>query len=214
MGGVTTKRGRPKDEALTCRRREELLAAAARVFARQGYPGTDVQQIADACGMAKGTIYLYFPSKESLFIGAVERAMQRLREAVRAAHMAIADPIEKLRAAVKAYFEFFQQHPDHAELMIIERAEYRDRKTPSYHQLRESASAEWKPVYEGLIRDGRFRDIPVDRIYRVVGDLVCGMMFTNHFTGRSRTPEEQARDVMDILLNGVLSEKERRKQST
>jgi AcrR family transcriptional regulator len=48
-------------------RKKSILAAAATVFAKHGYQRTTVDQIADAAGIAKGSIYLYFQSKEDLF---------------------------------------------------------------------------------------------------------------------------------------------------
>ena len=56
--------GRPKDEGLQARRTEEILAAAARLFARLGYTDTDTQALADELQVGKGTLYRYFPSKE------------------------------------------------------------------------------------------------------------------------------------------------------
>ena len=64
------------------RRQEEILDVAARVFAERGFPGTDVQEIADELEVGKGTIYRYFPTKRKLFLAAVDRAMRRLREEV------------------------------------------------------------------------------------------------------------------------------------
>ena len=59
--------GRPKDESLQERRREEILDAAASLFAQHGYRSTDMEYVAAALGIAKGTIYRYFTSKEELF---------------------------------------------------------------------------------------------------------------------------------------------------
>ncbi len=171
-----------------------------------------MQDVANASRVAKGTLYLYFPSKEKLFLATVDRAMLRLRDSVRAAYTDVSDPLERLTVAIRAYLEFFRDHPDHAELLIIERAEYRDRKTPTYLEHRRANSAEWEAVYAGLIREGRLRDIPVGRILRVVSDLVYGTMFTNHFTGQQRSPAEQAEDVIDVVLNGILAH--RRAEST
>ena len=61
-------------------RREQILDAAAEVFAQHGYRNTDVQFVADALQVGKGTVYRYFPSKEALFLAAVDRGMRRLTE--------------------------------------------------------------------------------------------------------------------------------------
>src|SRR5262245_58878166 len=113
--------GRPRDEGLAERRREQLLAAAATVFARRGYADADVQEVADACGVSKGTVYTYFPSKEELFLAAVDGVMRRMGEAVRAAFANVSDPLDRLAVAIRAYLTYFRDHPDHAELLIIER---------------------------------------------------------------------------------------------
>jgi len=63
-----------------------------------------------------------------------------------------------------------------------------------------------------LIREGRVRDIPVDRILDVLGNLMYGTMFTNFFTGPNKSFEEQARDIVDITFFGILSRKEQRRQ--
>ena len=78
----TRKPGRPVDRGLRARRREEILDAAAKLFARHGYPETDTQVLADLLGVGKGTIYRYFPSKHALFLAAADRVMRRLREVV------------------------------------------------------------------------------------------------------------------------------------
>jgi len=57
-------------------RREEILAAARRVFAKRGFGGTTIADIADEAGIALGTIYLYFPSKQEVFVALNEEFNQ------------------------------------------------------------------------------------------------------------------------------------------
>jgi AcrR family transcriptional regulator len=212
MPAVARRRGRPQDKELVTQRKEQILAAAAKVFARHGYPDTEVQAVADAIDVGKGTIYRYFPSKERLFLATVDRAMSKLREHVQTASASKTDPLDRVTAAIQAYLEYFQTHPEHAELLIIERAEYRDRKTPTYLAHCRANAESWETVYVGLIRDGRIRDIPVQRIMTVVSDLMYGTMFTNHFSGQERPFWEQARDVIDIVFHGLLTTAEKKRQ--
>src|SRR5262245_46053742 len=145
------KRGRPVDEASRARKREEILATAAVVFAKRGYQGTDVQAVADACRVAKGTLYLYFANKEALFPAAADQGMTRLRGFVDAAVAGIADPLEMIGAAIRAYLRFFQEHPEQVELLIQERAEFRDRKKSTYFEHREAGRARWHAVLRDLV---------------------------------------------------------------
>src|SRR5262252_186099 len=90
------KRGRPKVEGLAERRREEILAAATRIFARLGYPGTDLQIVADRLGVGKGTVYRYFPSKEALFLAAADRGMTLLKGRIDAEAERAKAPLDKI----------------------------------------------------------------------------------------------------------------------
>jgi AcrR family transcriptional regulator len=206
------RRGRPRVEELQERRREEILDAAARVFAARGYPGTEVQVVADELGVGKGTIYRYFPSKEELFLAAADRGMKRLSEAVERAGAATADPLDRMEACIRTYLAFFKEHPEHVELLIQERAEFRDRQKPTYFAHKETNSGPWEETFRALIKQGRVRDVPVPRILEVLGDLVYGTMFTNYFSGRHRPLEEQARDILDIVFHGILTPAERRRR--
>ena len=130
--------GRPKDEALQRRRCEAILAEAATLFAKHGFTATDVQWIADALKISKGTVYRYFPTKEKLFLSAVERGIGRMQEHIEAARRGMTDKIEEIRAGVVAYLQFFKKNPELVELFIQERAEFRTRHQPLYFQHRAS----------------------------------------------------------------------------
>jgi AcrR family transcriptional regulator len=209
MSERATRRGPRKDPERAERRREEILDAAAVVFARDGYQDADLQEVADALKLAKGTLYLYFASKEELFLAAVDRGMRLLHKFVLGAYAGVADPLDRLTTAIRAYLEFFKVHREHAELLIQERATFRDRKAATYFEHKRTNAGEWQETFADLIRDGRVRDVPVDRIMDVVSDLVYGTMFTNHFSGRHKPLDAQARDIIDVVFFGILTRAER-----
>lgn len=201
--------GRPPDAELPERRRAEILDAATAVFSRQGFAAADVQEIADKTGVGKGTVYRYFPSKEELFLAAVDHGMRNLKMAVDAAVATAKQPLERIAEGVHAYLTFFEEHPEIVELLIHERAHFRDRKTPTYYVHREASIGPWQDLFRELIRTGTVRELPVEQIIEVISDLLYGTMFTNHFTGRKKSPERQCEDVLDILFRGLLTETKR-----
>ena len=207
------QRGRPLDALSRMQRRDEILAAAARVFARYGYAGTEMQAVADETGIAKGTLYLYYKSKEQLFLDAVDRGVLRMKEFIHTAADQVDDPLERIETAIVAYMKYFADHPEQVELWVIERAVFRDRQTPAYFRHREAGIEVWHDLLRRLIEKGRLRDIPISRIDDVLCDLLYGVMMTNHFSGRTRPPEQQARDVIDIAFHGILSDRERRRRA-
>ncbi len=182
-------------------RREEILRAAIEHFADVGYPSADVAQIAESAGCAKGTVYLYYKSKEELFSAAVEFAMSGLIAATcQGAHV---DPIEGLERAVRGYLAYFDANPRFIELLMQERAVFRDRRRPTYFEYREANRERWREQFRRLIAEGRMREIPPDRAVDVIGDLLYGTIFTNYFAGRRKPLADQAGDILDVLFHGL-----------
>src|SRR3981081_2533981 len=85
-------------------KRERILAAAERIFARHGFFAARVSEIAKEAGVADGTIYLYFKSKDDLLISWFEHRMKHVNDVLRAA---IADhpPRAQLRALIQTYLQ-------------------------------------------------------------------------------------------------------------
>ena len=67
----------------------------------------------------------------------------------------------------------------------------------------------WRKLYCRLIAEGRVRDMPVESITDVVGNLIYGTMFTNFFAGQKKPVEQQAQDILDIIFQGILTDRER-----
>jgi AcrR family transcriptional regulator len=203
------RRGRPSDDALRHRRCEEILDAAARLFAQRGYAAANTQELADFLEVGKGTIYRYFPTKEELFLASVDRLVHRLIEAIDTAVAEVADPLDHIAAAITTYLRFAAEHPEFAELLVQERAQFKDRRPSTYFAYREQAAEGRHEYLRSLIQQGRVRDIDVERLFEVLGDVVYGTMIANYFTGRNRDPETQAADILEIVFHGILTDSER-----
>jgi AcrR family transcriptional regulator len=204
--------GRPASSALRSRRREEILEAAAKLFAKHGYAEANTQTLADVLGVGKGTIYRYFPTKQELFLAAVERLLGQLERAVDQCMEQVDDPMEGMGRAIRAYLAFFAEHPEFVELLIQERAQFNDHHEPRYFARRDASAERWRELLRGLIVEGRIRDVPVERVMDVLGDLLYGTMFTNYFISRNRSPDEQAADILDIALHGIYTDSERQRR--
>src|SRR5262245_57690137 len=209
MKTITKKAGRPIDQQLWTQRREEILGAAAALFAEHGYAETDTQLLADSLGVGKGTLYRYFPSKRALFLAVADAVMHKMSERVDAAVAPVADPLASIVEGSKACLAFFAEHPEFVELLIQERAQFKDRKKPTYFEHRERRIGRWRDMFRRLIAAGRVRPIPVERITEVFSNLVYGTMFTNYFAGPSKSYEAQTQDILDIVFRGILSDSER-----
>lgn len=198
------------DSDRRAQRRQTIIETAARLFADQGYTACEMERIASELQIAKGTLYLYFPGKQELFFACVDWGMQQLQLAIKAGAASSDKPFERIAQGIRAYLAFFDANPHYAELLIQERAIFKDRKRPTYFEYRDANRGPWRQLYLDLMADGRMRsDLPVERILDGIGNLLYGTMFTNHFIGRSVTLDEQYQALLEIIFRGILSEGER-----
>lgn len=209
-----TKRGRPKNEVLLAQRREDILAFATEVFSQYGYQRTDVQLIADGLVLGKGTIYRYFSTKEELFLATVDRGMAALSKHINDSVCGLIDPIAKLATAMKAFLGYFDAHPELVELLIQERAEFRDRENPTFRQHREKNIGPWHALLENLMEDGRVRKMPAELITSVISDALYGKIFTTYYNSKKRSFQSQSDEVLTIVFAGILTERERSNLNT
>lgn len=99
--------------------RARLLESAAAAFARNGLEGANVNAISLAAGLAKGTVYNYFPSKEALFSAVVQDACQRaVADAGRAGGKGSIE--QRLRALVAADVAWARDHESFARVLVGE----------------------------------------------------------------------------------------------
>src|ERR1700719_395301 len=91
-------------------RRLAILGAARKVFARQGYADTVVDDIAIQAGIGKGTLYLYFPSKEQIYLAALLDDARELDRLTREAIAAAPAWQGKVRAYMDVRLRYFDTH--------------------------------------------------------------------------------------------------------
>lgn len=194
--------GRPPDPDKRSERRKAILAQAVIHFARDGFTRTDVSAIAEAAGCSKGTVYNYFENKQALFRDAVDHVMDGLVEAT-------SDPKDEgtvggFGRVIEAFLRYFDENPAYIELLIQERAAFKDRTKPTYLEYCDTHREEHKGFFEKLSGEGVFRQLPADRLFDIISDMLYGTIFTNYFAKRKTCLEQQANDITDLLLKGLL----------
>ncbi|MEU2063307.1 TetR/AcrR family transcriptional regulator [Streptomyces sp. NPDC013455] len=108
---------RARDAART---RAEILDVATQEFARAGYDGARVDEIAARTRTTKRMIYYYFGGKEQLFTAVLERAYGALREAEQRLDVEHLDPVAAIRRLAELTFDHLERHPDFVRLVGIE----------------------------------------------------------------------------------------------
>src|ERR1051325_6170286 len=116
-GGTHTE-GRPTRLPRSARRKQ-LLAAAQEVFVAQGYHAAAMDDIAERAGVSKPVLYQHFPGKLELYLALLDTHCDAIIAQVRAAMLSTSDNRERVRGAVRAYFEFVD-HESEAFRLVFE----------------------------------------------------------------------------------------------
>jgi AcrR family transcriptional regulator len=112
MGAVAAKPSGPVRRVPRAIREEQMVAAGTRIFARGGYGGASMEEIAAASGITKPMLYAYFGSKEGLYAACMERGERKLERAVSEAVLDTGTAELRLWRGLRAVFDFFDENPD------------------------------------------------------------------------------------------------------
>ena len=185
-------------------KRDAILRAATDVFAERGYFNSQVADVARVAGVAAGTVYLYFRSKDDLLISIFERGMRHALESGRSLVEEVADPRERLRRFARLHLKRLGRDRN---LAVVFQVELRQST-----KFMERFSSTLLRDYLGLMRDaiaegqrtGLFR---ADINPTVAAKVLFGAldeMATNWILSRRRYSLEQDADaVVDLFLNGA-----------
>ena len=100
-------------------RRKQLLAAAQQIFVAHGYHAAAMDDIAERAGVSKPVLYQHFPGKLELYLALLDTHWDAIIAKVRSAMLATPDNKERVKGAVRAYFEFVD-HESEAFRLVFE----------------------------------------------------------------------------------------------
>jgi AcrR family transcriptional regulator len=103
--GIVERKEREKEH-----RKEEILDAAQKVFFERGLSMATMDEIADAAELSKGTLYLYYSSKEDLYLAVMMRGMQALHESYEQIINSNVSTVEKIIRCSDSYVGFFHSN--------------------------------------------------------------------------------------------------------
>ncbi len=103
--GIQERKEREKEQ-----RREEILNAAQKIFFEKGLQNATMDEIAEAAELSKGTLYLYYGSKEDLYFSVMMRGLEILHDMFVQSIEEASTTFEAIRQLGPTYYEFFQRH--------------------------------------------------------------------------------------------------------
>ncbi|MCY4637671.1 MAG: TetR/AcrR family transcriptional regulator [Acidobacteria bacterium] len=185
-------------------KRTAILNAATRVFARRGFFNAQVADVAREAGVAAGTVYLYFRSKDDLLTSIFEKSMTRALEEADRALAGVTDPVERLRRLARVHLGGLGSRRD---LAIVFQVELRQST-----KFMERFSAAQLRTYLDHLRDavraaqeaGVFRTdlnatLAAKAIFGALDEMVTNWVLSN----RDHRLVDDADPVIDLLVNGM-----------
>ena len=204
-GGTGTARRPPgRRQSGIGDKRTAILSAATRVFARRGFFHAQVADVAREAGVAAGTVYLYFRSKDDLLTSIFEESMTRALEETERALEGVTDPIERLRRLARVHLGGLGSQRD---LAVVFQVELRQST-----KFMERFSAAQLRTYLDHLRDavsaaqqsGAFRadvnpTLAAKAIFGALDEMVTNWVLSS----RDHRLVDDADPVIDLLVNGM-----------
>ena len=183
---------------------QQIVDAAIRVFARNGYYNSRVSDIAREAGIASGTIYLYFRTKEEILVTLFREQMAAFVAHLRREIAGETDPVAKIRRLVELHFTVLEQSPALAEVVQVElRQGHKFFRGASAHEVSAYFELIGSVLEEG-VATGRFRtDLPIKTATKVLFGAMDQMATSWVLGKRGYRLVDTADAVATIFLKGV-----------
>jgi AcrR family transcriptional regulator len=180
-------------------KRERILAAALKLFAHEPYQTVTMDRIAEAAGVAKGTLYLYFPSKDALYLGVLSDGLDASYRTYRSSVDPGLPVVERLRRSIEVMVEFYDQRRDFLQLVVM----VEPRVAGARNRIDE-AWREWLIFFESLVEEG-IRAGAFTRTDPRLASLTIhgGIRSLLLYYGASRPVSELSRELASMMLRSL-----------
>ena len=183
---------------------QQIIHAAVRVFARKGYYNSRVADIAREAGIAAGTIYLYFRTKDDILVTLFREKMAEFVDALRKAIAGEPDAASKVRRLVSLHFRMLEENPDLADVVQVElRQGHKFFRGASGQEIGAYFALIGSVLEEGVV-EGRFRPgLPVKIATKMLFGAMDQMATSWVLGKRGYQLADTADAVAEIFLQGV-----------
>jgi len=198
--------GKTRKDVIKEFRTAELLEAARRLFAEQGFHATTVEDIAAAAGVAKGTVYLYYKSKHDVYWAALERGITELLHEIQTRLAAEAAPEDKVRAFIAIKIRYFEMNRDFFRIYFSELGSGFSHPTqmpPQFEQMYLQQARILEAALQQGIQQNVIREIRTDTAAVAISDLIRGIIVQRLLGWSTKDVESDIRFVFDLVWRGV-----------
>ena len=185
-------------------RRDQILDAAARVFARNGFHAARMDDIAAELDLTKAALYYYCDSKEDLFVKVIEARVGIAVDALESADSTASSAAAKIRQAILIHLRVFHRHRDIYTMFLGERLRSISAEAASVvDEMGRRFERRWAEFIEEGMAAGEFRK-DLDVTVTVKASLsMCNMTLTWFRPDGRLSIEELADEFGDLVLGGI-----------
>jgi TetR/AcrR family fatty acid metabolism transcriptional regulator len=198
--------GKTKQEVLTEFRTAEILEAARRVFAERGFHEATVDGIAEAAGVAKGTVYWYYHSKREIYWAALKHGIGVLHEKLEKEMGAARTIPAKVHAFIATKMRFIEEHRDFFKIYYSEFGNAFAHPTQVHEEFRELYTRQARLlecVLQEGVRQHTIRNLPRSGAAAVISDITRGAI-TQRLLGWSKGDvEDEIEFIFDMVWKGI-----------
>jgi TetR/AcrR family transcriptional regulator len=196
-----------RKELLDSMMKQAVYEGAVAVLSRHGLSGTTMDRVATAAGMAKGSLYNCFRSKQELLEFVYDQAITPLHEAIDEVVASGLNAVEKFTAVIRIWREYLVKHQAVFEFLINDQA-VRQRLRSNEQNARDSGDRQLVKILRQGIDDGVFRPVDVDAVAEMMRSAAIGMVEQEFATGKLRPVDEAVATLSNIFLHGLAVPKE------
>ena len=192
---------RTKQEIVSEFRCNEILDAARKIFAKKGFADATMDEIAAACGLAKGTLYLYFKSKRDVYLRTLQHGTAELLERVTANMRGVTGVRAKLRANIATRLEYAEDNRDFIKIYLTEfiNITHPASMTKDFRDVQLKLARGLEQVLRDAVEHGEIQQLDVETIAFTIQDMIRSLT-TRRVLGASK--KDRAEDI-DILCNFI-----------
>ncbi len=185
-------------------RENQILRAAVRAFSQHGYHDCTVARVAREAGVADGTLYLYFRSKEDLLVSAFRHVLEGILDRLDREMSAAADPVERLRRLVELHLQVMEDDPELASFLQFQLRQ----PDPAIRRAISDPLRAYARRIERAVDDGKASgvlrpEVPTRAVRRVLFGAIDETVSAWLLHGRDSPLRARAGPILDIVLNGV-----------
>lgn len=185
------------------KRTDEVVEAAARVFAERGYHGATTQDIADQLRIRQATLYYYFPSKDAALELVCQRGVEGFIEKAEAVAISSDSPPEKIGKIIRCHLEALEEKHAYVKVFLNERQHLRDDARKKVGRLSRRYELLIQKVFESGVEAGMIR-ADLNCRFATLGLLgVCNAAADWYGKEPGATLSVIAKNFIDLILNGV-----------